>query len=557
MAYKRIKDWATSITSFRTGDVIPVDGPSGTAKMAKDDLRKNLLESSVGDIDDLNLLNETGYYRVSSTMANYPEGASNGLLVVFSARESRKVQLLESSVVNSSIPSRLWFRVGEYAHNTWGTWKEVADVASVQSMVGDLDTKVFNLITYPSRSLSFGELPDVQTLLNTNIEPETPVARFAVYNLGTYNTYYFYAQSDVEVYFDDDVISNANYLSVAYGTNPSGTWVPVPDSSSNRRYMQCSAVARKRKSNNDLPTSNAKLTVPAGSIIAFTQRNTDSAKVNINCYPQLTPSLTASGQKKMKIKYTSSSSYQISFGDYECELYRVVSEAADADNWNVVHISHNGSDIIGRWTDIIGPLKLAGDNDFIGGVHGSETTTSLNVYSGSKKLTLDSSLDEEFEKLTIMMTSTCRRESDKSNAFSRRVCVEISRNKMHISSEFVCIASSSLTVTRVTNGGLISANNNVILGCYMNNYSCDGYPSAAPNNQSNKNTHAVVVTTRGTIIVNNIQGKEQDDYKGYFELFATEEVPRTKVYFCPLYGTEKSVSAGDAFYGECEYIFEP
>ena len=128
---------------------------------------------------------------------------------------------------------------------------------------------------------------------------------------------------------------------------------------------------------------------------------------------------------------------------------------------------------------------------------------------------------------------------------------------MHISSEFVCIASSSLTVTRVTNGGLISANNNVILGCYMNNYSCDGYPSAAPNNQSNKNTHAVVVTTRGTIIVNNIQGKEQDDYKGYFELFATEEVPRTKVYFCPLYGTEKSVSAGDAFYGECEYIFEP
>jgi hypothetical protein len=35
---KRIKDWATSITSFRTGDVIPVDGPSGTAKMATDTL---------------------------------------------------------------------------------------------------------------------------------------------------------------------------------------------------------------------------------------------------------------------------------------------------------------------------------------------------------------------------------------------------------------------------------------------------------------------------------------------------------------------------------------
>ena len=34
MLFKRIKDWATSITSFRKGDVIPVDGPDGTAKMA-------------------------------------------------------------------------------------------------------------------------------------------------------------------------------------------------------------------------------------------------------------------------------------------------------------------------------------------------------------------------------------------------------------------------------------------------------------------------------------------------------------------------------------------
>jgi hypothetical protein len=38
MLFKRIKDWATSITAFRAGDVIPVDGPSGTAKMSKDDL---------------------------------------------------------------------------------------------------------------------------------------------------------------------------------------------------------------------------------------------------------------------------------------------------------------------------------------------------------------------------------------------------------------------------------------------------------------------------------------------------------------------------------------
>ena len=47
MLFKRIKDWATSITAFRTGDVIPVDGPSGTAKMSKDDLLKATAENAV------------------------------------------------------------------------------------------------------------------------------------------------------------------------------------------------------------------------------------------------------------------------------------------------------------------------------------------------------------------------------------------------------------------------------------------------------------------------------------------------------------------------------
>ena len=46
MLFKRIKDWAVSITSFRTGDVIPVDGPSGTAKMAKDDLLRVTAENT-------------------------------------------------------------------------------------------------------------------------------------------------------------------------------------------------------------------------------------------------------------------------------------------------------------------------------------------------------------------------------------------------------------------------------------------------------------------------------------------------------------------------------
>lgn len=45
--FRHIKDWVTTITSFRTGDVIPVDGPSGTAKMAKDDLLKETAQNAL------------------------------------------------------------------------------------------------------------------------------------------------------------------------------------------------------------------------------------------------------------------------------------------------------------------------------------------------------------------------------------------------------------------------------------------------------------------------------------------------------------------------------
>lgn len=47
MLFKRIKDWVVSITSFRSGDVIPVDGPLGTANMSKDDLLKETAQNAL------------------------------------------------------------------------------------------------------------------------------------------------------------------------------------------------------------------------------------------------------------------------------------------------------------------------------------------------------------------------------------------------------------------------------------------------------------------------------------------------------------------------------
>lgn len=70
MLFKRIKDWATSITDFRTGDVIPVDGPSGTAKMSKNSLLVATAKVTPTDIfnSPVQFVSE-GYLRTTGSMS--------------------------------------------------------------------------------------------------------------------------------------------------------------------------------------------------------------------------------------------------------------------------------------------------------------------------------------------------------------------------------------------------------------------------------------------------------------------------------------------------------
>lgn len=76
MLFKRIKDWATSITAFRTGDVIPVDGPSGTAKMGKDDLLREATELPLSKVDELKS-NTFPYIDFSNPTIRYIERAGD------------------------------------------------------------------------------------------------------------------------------------------------------------------------------------------------------------------------------------------------------------------------------------------------------------------------------------------------------------------------------------------------------------------------------------------------------------------------------------------------
>lgn len=83
MLFKRIKDWATSITSFRTGDVIPVDGPDGTAKMSKDDLLRVTAENVFNSVNSSISFTDSGSLTITKRIYKGPVNVGTKITISF------------------------------------------------------------------------------------------------------------------------------------------------------------------------------------------------------------------------------------------------------------------------------------------------------------------------------------------------------------------------------------------------------------------------------------------------------------------------------------------
>lgn len=261
-------------------------------------------------------------------------------------------------------------------------------------------------------------------------------------------------------------------------------------------------------------------------------------------------------KKDLNIMYKSSNTYNITFGDYCIRLFYTESVAADQYNWNIGNITYNGNIVVPSGTDIVGPIRISGDSDFISGIHGSSTTTKLKVICDNEEVTLSDALNKDCNKITIYMIDECRSQATLAHVFDRYVTIEITKNKIHITNTFKCVSDSAVTVQRATNGGLIAVRNNILLSASMNNYIMSEPSNTSIGNRSNKNIHATLNTIYGSITVDNILGHEREDYSGFFGVFTNENPIRTKTYF-DILTKSRSISNGDLLCGEFEYNFYP
>ena len=150
MLFKRIKDWATSITAFRTGDYIAVDGTSGTAKMTKDDLIKQIAENgrnivtmvrigsaenaqaAFGNPPDLDNANNNTIYALLGTYGiEHLPVQSKGTLLTYTGNVETTASAVQLYVSYDNV---MYFR-SKWA-NAWTSWNQLVHTKNTPHAYG-------------------------------------------------------------------------------------------------------------------------------------------------------------------------------------------------------------------------------------------------------------------------------------------------------------------------------------------------------------------------------------------------------------------------------------
>ena len=193
-----IHNLSTTITAFRTGDVIPVDGPSGPAKMSKDDLLKETAENAFKRELDSNFdISETNvdeyYFAINVTAGSQ---AHNFVLVTKSLNIGDKVKC---RIVNGTgHVSRFALGAFQNPDNT-GSWVRLSDYASADgnwhtitvttaNTSGKFGCWIDGTSVSASGSISFDIVPNYDSTLEEKFETIDTIVNGIEENLENTNT---------------------------------------------------------------------------------------------------------------------------------------------------------------------------------------------------------------------------------------------------------------------------------------------------------------------------------------------------------------------------------
>lgn len=241
--------------------------------------------------------------------------------------------------------------------------------------------------------------------------------------------------------------------------------------------------------------------------------------------------------------------YQIEYGKYRSNFIHYINNTINQNNWNIDSIYYGSQPISGANSEIIGPILEAGQSDFMGGVHGDETTTNLIILCDGVEW--DYTTRVACNEVKIIMSSELYRVSTKEHIMNRNVTITFTYNKIKIDNSFIML--TNVTVARATNGGLLRMYNDINTVIAMNNYFSTTPPTAYFNNASPGNIMCTLGWTNGSLTIRNLYGSHYPTYSGFLNTFTDTTPISNKVYFDTVH-TNTQFNSGDVISGSFEIV---
>ena len=406
------------------------------------------------------------------------------------------------------------------------------ELSQLKSAFDTVDNTIFDITEI--NSVPCSQIPGA-TMKNGSSARST--SYITIDALTTYDSYYKVVTEPTTIWFED---TSSAYVSICVGENYTQSTIP----SENVLRLYCSNSVRYRKSENNLPTKENPVTVPAGGVfvVTVTTGGNDLVYGIVHSVTRQVSSEFAEELEGLSGVAVTMDAASVKIIGTKYEVLFEKKTTAQGYQWNITRLSNpGGSNVLPTSTDIIGPIQYDGENNFMGGVHGNESNIEFGLWSGGKRITESGT----YKNVRVWMNSHLYSVNDPTvNMVDRFVEMNFDENGWRSRNTFKIVVAGTVKVSYAS--GLFGWNRNDVDFAVCNLGPIDLTSEAR---QYYKATFKQVVIN----FLNNLTVTFRSDTAELGFVTYRSSTASYKAYFADV--NKKPVSAGDYITGECIYTF--
>ena len=267
--------------------------------------------------------------------------------------------------------------------------------------------------------------------------------------------------------------------------------------------------------------------------------------------------LVALGNNESLITYDGTI-FTIAGNNHKLYITHQVDNTIRQDTWRVNRgsIINNGAETdMWNGSDADGVLRMANEDDFVGGYHGDELTQSVTVYIDGETVNLSNPISAKNFRSFLMFVESdvyhCIDNADSAQiAFKRNKIISYQNGELKISNHWTAQKSVSMTIAYV---GMLSVQRSLISGYTLNNnYKLTDKNTATP--AVDYGRFGSMILTTGDILDYKVENGSDRAPKGSAISYSGSGVSdRIKFYFATLSKTNDdpiTLNANDVIYGQ-------